>query len=179
MAEALARLGADVIGIDPSQPALKAARCHAETEGLCLKYSVGRGEQIPLANESVDVVVCVDVLEHVEDLEKVIQEVRRVLKPNGLLCFDTINRTWLASLVIVSLGEKVLRLLPCGTHDPEKFIKPRELSKLLAASGLKMGSLVGLGPVGLNRKLDFTFGKHPSLSIMYMGHADVEIRRTS
>jgi SAM-dependent methyltransferase len=119
----------------------------------------------------VDCVVCVDVLEHVADLDEVLDEVRRVLKPGGLFLFDTINRTALAALVIVHFGETMFRLLPRGTHDPAKFIRPSDLRTKLQKHRLALGSLVGLGPRGLNRRLDFTFGRLPSLQIMYMGHA--------
>jgi 2-polyprenyl-6-hydroxyphenyl methylase/3-demethylubiquinone-9 3-methyltransferase len=122
----------------------------------------------------LDYVVCVDVLEHVVDLDQVIGEVRRVLRPGGLFLFDTINRTWLAVLVVVFFGERVLRLLPVGTHDPTKFIKPAELATKLTARGFTVSDFAGLGPRGLNSKLDFVFGGLPSTSIMYMGHATLD-----
>jgi 2-polyprenyl-6-hydroxyphenyl methylase / 3-demethylubiquinone-9 3-methyltransferase len=171
MSEALARRGATVIGVDPSEAAISAAKIHADAEGLKIDYKVGTGEAIPLADHSADCVVCVDVLEHVADLDRVLDEVARVLKPGGVFLFDTINRTPLAALVIVHLGESVLRLLPRGTHDPAKFIRPSELRTKLGARGLSVGTLVGLGPRGLNRRFDFTFGRLPSVQIMYMGHA--------
>jgi 2-polyprenyl-6-hydroxyphenyl methylase/3-demethylubiquinone-9 3-methyltransferase len=171
MAEALAQRGAAVIGVDPSEAAIAAAQAHAGADGLAIDYRVGGGEAIPLPDQSADCVVCVDVLEHVADLDRVLDEIARVLRPGGLFLFDTINRTPLASLVIVHLGESVLRLLPRGTHDPQKFIKPAELSARLAQRGFDVGPLVGLGPRGLDRRLDFTFGRLPSVQIMYMGHA--------
>jgi ubiquinone biosynthesis O-methyltransferase len=169
MAEALARRGATVIGVDPSEPAITAARAHAHAEGLAIDYQVG--EAIPVPDSSVDCVVCVDVLEHVADLDRVLDEITRVLKPRALFLFDTINRTPLASLVLVHLGESAIGPLPRGTHDPAKFIRPAELSSKLAQRGFDVGPLVGLGPRGLNRRLDFTFGRLPSVQIMYMGHA--------
>jgi 2-polyprenyl-6-hydroxyphenyl methylase / 3-demethylubiquinone-9 3-methyltransferase len=171
MAEALARRGAKVVGVDPSEAAIRAAQAHAESEGLTIDYKAGTGESIPLGDRSVDCVVCVDVLEHVADLDRVLDEIARVLKPDGQLLFDTINRTPLAALVIVHLGEPVLRLLPRGTHDPAKFIRPAELRAKLTARGFAVGTLVGLGPRGINRRFDFTFGRLPGLQIMYMGHA--------
>ena len=171
MSEALLKRGATVIGIDPIAAAVEAAMAHAAEEGLGIDYRVGGGEAIPLADRSVDCVVCVDVLEHVADLDRVLDEVARVLKPGGLFLFDTINRTMLAAFVIVHVGESVLGLLPRGTHDPAKFIKPSELSAKLVARGLSVGQIVGLGPCGLNRRLDFTFGRLPSVQIMYAGHA--------
>lgn len=115
--------------------------------------------------------VCVDVLEHVGDLGALLDEVARVLRPGGLFLFDTINRTWLAAFVIVALGERVVRLLPRGTHDSKKFIAPHELETLLLARGFGRCNLAGLGPIRLDRKFDFMFGRLPTLSIMYMGHA--------
>ena len=171
MSEALARRGARVIGVDPSEGAIRTARDHAEREGLKIDYVVGCGESIPVADHAVDIVICVDVLEHVEDLDRVLDEIRRVLVPGGVFLFDTINRTALATLVIVHLGETILGLLPRGTHDPAKFIRPSELQSKLTARGFDAGQFVGLGPRGINRRLDFTFGRLPSVQIMYLGHA--------
>lgn len=171
MAEALAQRGAIVIGVDPSEAAVTAAKAHAHAEGLAIDYRVGEGEAIPVPNSSVDSVVCVDVLEHVADLDRVLDEIARVLKPRAVFLFDTVNRTPLASLVLVHLGESALGPLPRGTHDPAKFIKPAELSSKLVQRGFDVGPLVGLGPRGLNRRLDFTFARLPSVQIMYMGHA--------
>jgi 2-polyprenyl-6-hydroxyphenyl methylase / 3-demethylubiquinone-9 3-methyltransferase len=171
MAEALARAGARVVGVDPSAPAVEAAQEHARAEGLSIDYRVGSGERIPVEDASADCVVCVDVLEHVDSVDRVLDEIRRVLKPNGIFLFDTINRTPLATLVIVHFGETILGLLPRGTHDPAKFIRPAELQEKLTARGFDVGPLIGLAPVGINRRLDFTFGRFPSVQIMYMGHA--------
>jgi 2-polyprenyl-6-hydroxyphenyl methylase/3-demethylubiquinone-9 3-methyltransferase len=116
------------------------------------------------------------VLEHVADLDRVLDEVQRVLKPDGVFLFDTINRTPLATLVVVHLGETIFRLLPRGTHDPAKFIRPSELRVKLRDRGLTVGPFVGLGPRGINRHFDFTFGQLPSVQIMYMGHAWADAR---
>jgi 2-polyprenyl-6-hydroxyphenyl methylase/3-demethylubiquinone-9 3-methyltransferase len=171
MSEALAREGAHVVGVDPSAPAIEAAQDHARTEGLKIDYRVGSGERIPIDAASVDCVVCVDVLEHVDSVGTVLDEIHRVLKPGGLFLFDTINRTPLATLVLVHFAETILGLLPRGTHDPAKFIRPSELRAELNARGFDVGPFVGLAPRGLNRRLDFTFGRVPSVQIMYMGHA--------
>lgn len=171
MAEALARAGAETIGIDPSGRAVEAAREHARVANLEIDYRVGAGERIPLPDGAVDCVVCVDVLEHVDSVDAVLSEITRVLKPGGLFLFDTINRTVVAKIVVVDLGESVLGLLPRGTHDPAKFITPAELSRKLEGRGYEVGPIVGLAPVGINRRLDVTFGRFPSVRIMYMGHA--------
>jgi 2-polyprenyl-6-hydroxyphenyl methylase/3-demethylubiquinone-9 3-methyltransferase len=171
MAEALAERGAKVIGIDPSAPAIEAAREHAKAAGLAIDYRVGTGEAIPAENESLDCVVVVDVLEHVADPAVVLDEIRRVLKPGGLLLFDTLNRTRLAAFVFVFLGEDILRIGPRGTHDPAKFIKPAELQAMLADAGFEAAPVTGLGPNGLNKRFDVTFGRLPTVALMYLGHA--------
>jgi 2-polyprenyl-6-hydroxyphenyl methylase/3-demethylubiquinone-9 3-methyltransferase len=171
MAEALARRGAVVIGVDPSREAIEAAREHAGAQGLAIDYRTGVGERLPIEAGSVDVVVCVDVLEHVDDLNVVISEVRRVLRPGGLFLFDTINATAMARLCVVFVGERILRLLPRGTHDPDKFIRPGEMRAKLIAAGFACRPFVGLGPRGINRRFDLTFGKYPTLSVLYLGCA--------
>ena len=171
MAEALARRGATVIGIDPSAPAIEAAREHARTEGLDIDYRIGTGEAIPAPDASLDCVVVVDVFEHVADVSLVLDEIRRVLKPGGLLLFDTLNRTKVSAFVFVTLGEDILRIGPRGTHDPAKFIKPAELQAMLAKAGFEAAPVKGLGPNGLNRRFDVTFGPLPTVALMYLGHA--------
>ncbi len=169
MAEALEDRGAQVTGIDPATDAIAAARAHAVGRGIT--YDVGVGEALPYADGSFDVVVCVDVLEHVEDLEQVLREVARVLRPGGLFLFDTINRNPLARLATITVAEDILRLLPKGTHDPEMFIKPAELKDSLAAAELAPGPMTGLGPRGINRRGDLLFGRLPLTAIIYMGSA--------
>jgi 2-polyprenyl-6-hydroxyphenyl methylase/3-demethylubiquinone-9 3-methyltransferase len=171
MAEALARRGAHVTGIDPAADAIDAARAHARESGLRIGYDVGVGEALPYESASFDAVVCVDVLEHVADLNKVLSEVARTLRPGGLFLFDTINRTLLARLATITVAEDVLRLLPRGTHDPAMFIRPTELRAAMQRAGLVPGPVTGLGPRGLNRRLDLIFGPLPLTAILYMGIA--------
>lgn len=171
MAEALAKRGAQVTGIDPASDAITAARQHAQAEGLRIAYDVGVGEALPYDAAGFDAVVCVDVLEHVTDLQKVMFEVARVLRPGGLFLFDTINRNPLARLATITVAEDILRLLPRGTHDPAMFIKPAELRTAMGAAGLVPSRFTGLGPRGVNRRLDLTFGPLPLTAILYMGHA--------
>jgi 2-polyprenyl-6-hydroxyphenyl methylase / 3-demethylubiquinone-9 3-methyltransferase len=171
MAEALAQRGARVTGIDPAAEAIDAARAHARKAGLRIGYDVGVGEALPYDSAAFDAVVCVDVLEHVTDLNKVMAEVARTLRPGGLFLFDTINRNPLARLATITIAEDLLRLLPRGTHDPAMFIKPRELRAAMVGAGLVPGAMTGLGPRGLNRRLDLTFGPLPLTTILYMGIA--------
>ena len=171
MAEAIARRGAQVTGLDPAAKAIDAARRHARDGGLDIAYEVGVGEDLPFEEGRFDIVVCVDVLEHVEDVARTLAEVRRVLKPGGLFLFDTINRTALAGFVVVFLAESVLRILPRGTHDPDKFIRPAELCSMLESCGFAVGRMTGLGPRGIDRRLDLTFGTVPTTAIVYIGSA--------
>jgi ubiquinone biosynthesis O-methyltransferase len=171
MAVALAERDVIVTGIDPAKGAIAAAQRHAEANQLELCYRVGSGESIPFAEGVFDIVVCVDVLEHVEDLQQVLSEIRRVLRPGGLFLFDTINRNPLASFLIVTMAEKVMRLLPRGAHDPAMFIQPEELARNLRAAGFDVGRFVGMGPRGLNRRFEFVFGLLPTTAIQYLGYA--------
>jgi ubiquinone biosynthesis O-methyltransferase len=173
MAVALAKRGATVTGIDPSAGAIAAARGYAEANNLKIDYRVGAGERLPFPDGGFDIVVCVDVLEHVENLERVLAEIRRVLRPKGLFLFDTINRTRIASFIMVTIAENVIRMLPRGTHDPALFIRPEELAQKLQTAGFDVGRFVGMGPNGLNRRFDFTFGLLPTLAIQYLGQARV------
>ena len=171
MAEALADRGAQVTGIDPAEKAIAAARAHARGAGHAIAYDVGVGEALPYDRVGFDAVVCVDVLEHVSDLDKVLSEVARVLRPGGLFLFDTINRNPLARLATITMAEDILRLLPRGTHDPALFIKPAELRAGLSRAGLTPGPMTGLGPRGLTRRGDPTFGRLPVKAVLYMGTA--------
>lgn len=171
MAEALAQRGADVTGIDPAVGAIDAARAHAHEGGMRIGYDVGVGEALPYGSASFDAVVCVDVLEHVADLDKVLSEVERTLRPGGMFLFDTINRNPLARLATITIAEDVLGLLPRGTHDPAMFIKPLELRAALQGAGLVPGPTTGLGPRGINRRFDLTFGPLHLTAILYMGMA--------
>ena len=171
MAEALAQRGADVTGIDPAAEAIDAARAHARQGDLRIGYDVGVGEALPYGTASFDAVVCVDVLEHVADLDKVLSEVARTLRPGGLFLFDTINRNPLARMATITIAEDLLRLLPRGTHDPAMFIKPAELRAAMQRAGLVPGAITGLGPRGINRRFDLTFGPLPMTAILYMGVA--------
>ena len=173
MSEALARRGANVVGVDPSGASLQAARLHAAQAGLAIDYRQGVGEAIPAADRSVDRLVCVDVLEHVQDVQKVLAEVRRLLRPGGIFLFDTVNRNLLSSFLVVTMAEDLLRIIPRGTHDPQKFIKPVELQRRLEMLGFTVdrSKFRGMGPVGINRRGDLTFGLLPVTWLVYLGFA--------
>ena len=192
LAEEFARLGCQVIGIDPSASSLATARAHAQQAGLYIDYRVGSGEDLPFANESFEIVYCSDVLEHVNDLEKVISEIARVLKPNGVFLYDTINRTFPSNLVMIKLLQewKSTSFMPPNLHDWHTFIKPRELLALLKSHRLDNREITGLKPAAnpitmtiLMRKRKrgeislyemgsrMTFQQSKDTSVLYMGYA--------
>lgn len=150
-AEVLASLGCQVFGIDPSVRSIETARQHAAHRGLSVKYYTGSGEKLPFENSSFDMVCCCDVLEHVNDVNKVVAESVRVLKSAGIYFYDTINRTWMSKFFIVKLFQQWQRLgiMPANTHCWQQFVKPGELKKIMAAYHLESRGITGLNP-GMN-----------------------------
>jgi 2-polyprenyl-6-hydroxyphenyl methylase/3-demethylubiquinone-9 3-methyltransferase len=138
LTEALARAGADVVGIDQSQFTLEIARQHAAQGGLAIDYRLQTVEQLAQQEAGTyDVVTCMEMLEHVPDPAAVVQACARLLKPGGHAFFSTINRTLKAFLFAIVGGEYVLRILPRGTHDYAKLIRPDELRSWTATGGLQ------------------------------------------
>ncbi len=146
--EFLAKRGALVTGLDLSSACIEAANRHARETGLSIHYQQGKGEALPFEPEAFDVVVCVDVLEHVDSPAQTIAEVSRVLKPSGQFCFDTINRTWQSKLVMIWLLEDILRQIPQGIHDWRKFVTPAELTEILSEQCLQALSIDGFDLFG-------------------------------
>ena len=144
MAEEYARRGALVAGIDRSRPSLRVARQHAASGGLSIDYVGSLAEQLPFPDGAFDAVVTADTLEHVEDVEQVVAEAARVLRPGGCFVYDTINRTWKSRLLLVWLPQRIFRIAPPDTHDYGRFIKPQELHALLARHGLTNRETRGL-----------------------------------
>lgn len=138
LAEEFAELGMQVTGIDPSDSAITTARRHAEESGLSINYLVGRGERLPFANATFDYVSCCDVLEHVQDVDAVLAEINRVLKPGGLFFYDTVNRTWLSWLFLIKISQEWKRwaYMQPNQHRFDRFIKPAELHQKMATVGL-------------------------------------------
>ncbi len=171
MAEALAKRGAKVTGIDPADKAIEAAREHAAEHGLDIRYDVGVGESLPYDDDAFDAVVCVDVFEHVQDLDRVCEEIARTTVSGGSLCFDTISRNPLATFAAITVAEDLLRILPKGTHDPSMFIRPDVLQDKLERAGFNVERMTGLGPHGVNLRGDLKFGRVPTKAVIYMGTA--------
>jgi 2-polyprenyl-6-hydroxyphenyl methylase/3-demethylubiquinone-9 3-methyltransferase len=177
VASTLVRRGAIVYGIDPSAESLVEARTHLQQDNLGQNAYFQRGyaEALPYADGSFSVIVCMDVLEHVSNLDATIREIARVLAPGGVFVFDTINRTLLARLVLIWLGESIgarfpsMGLVP-GIHHYAAFIRPQELRSLLAAHGLRVQEMTGFIPRGLKRD-GLKFGPGPFMGISYIGYA--------
>jgi 2-polyprenyl-6-hydroxyphenyl methylase/3-demethylubiquinone-9 3-methyltransferase len=143
VARGLAGAGATVVGLDRSPGSLAVAR---RAVGGRFLATAGRLERLPFADGRFDAVVAADVLEHVADLPGTVAELARVLAPGGALAFDTINRTAWAWLVGLLGAERLLRLVPRGTHDWRLFVKPDEIDALCRAAGLHKVAVAGLIP---------------------------------
>lgn len=145
LSEALARAGAQMTGIDLSLASLEAARQHARAGGLTIDYRAINAEQIAEEQpESFDAVTCMEMLEHVPEPGKVIAACARLVKPGGRVFFSTINRTLFSLVAVILIGEYVLRLLPRGTHDYRKLIRPSELKAWSRESGLEFVQIASL-----------------------------------
>jgi 2-polyprenyl-6-hydroxyphenyl methylase/3-demethylubiquinone-9 3-methyltransferase len=146
LAESLAQSGADTTGIDLSEKALKVAELHALEVGANLTYRAISAED--LAQEQAgqyDVVTCMEMLEHVPDPASVVRACAALCKPGGTLFFSTLNRNPKSYLFAIIGAEYILRLLPKGTHEYAKFIKPSELIRFTRAADLEMLRMKGLG----------------------------------
>ncbi len=145
LAEALAKAGGEVVGIDQSQQTLDIARRHAVKSGLAIDYRFQTVEQLVEQEAgSYDAVTCMEMLEHVPDPASVVNACARLLKPGGRAFFSTINRTFKAFLFAIIGGEYILRILPRGTHRYKKLIRPDEMRAWAAASGLEFVSVASL-----------------------------------
>ncbi|KAL6043204.1 Hexaprenyldihydroxybenzoate methyltransferase, mitochondrial [Balamuthia mandrillaris] len=136
--EQMAKLGWNVTGVDLSHNSIATASAHAKENGVAnVCYVVGDAYNVPLEDESVDGVIMSDVLEHLHDLDKAMEEVARILKPGGVLVFDTINRTWKSYVLAILLAQsKWLGMVPPHTHDHRMFVTPQELDKVMTKYGL-------------------------------------------
>ena len=144
LSEPMARLGADVVAIDPSATNIATARLHAEEAGLAVDYRAATAEQVQAAGERFDVILNMEVIEHVVDPAGFVAVCGAMTKPGGLLFVATLNRT-LKSFAFAIIGaEYVLGWLPRGTHHWEKFITPEELTRYLEAAGLKSADCTGV-----------------------------------
>ncbi len=146
LAEAMTAEGANVTGIDLAHEALLVARLHALENGLAIDYRETSAEDLARggAAGSFDVVTCLEMLEHVPDPASVVAACARLVKPGGHVFFSTINRTPRAWLTAVVGAEYLLNILPRGTHEYARFIRPSELAAWMRAAGLRVATLSGV-----------------------------------
>jgi len=136
LSEPMARLGAEVVGIDAAERNIPVARLHAERQGLSIDYRHTTAEAVAAGGETFDVVLAMEVIEHVADPALFLVSCRELLRPGGLLIVSTLNRNPKSFAMAIIGAEHVLRWLPKGTHDWSKFLTPDELFAALTAAGL-------------------------------------------
>jgi 2-polyprenyl-6-hydroxyphenyl methylase/3-demethylubiquinone-9 3-methyltransferase len=136
LCEPLARLGGEVVGVDPAKANIEAARLHAAGAGLAIDYRASTAEALAAAGERFEVVLAMEVVEHVADLSLFVGRCAEMVKPGGLMIVATINRTLKSFALAIVGAEYVLGWLPRGTHRWDKFVTPDELEALLLRRGL-------------------------------------------
>ena len=144
LSEPLARLGAQVVGVDASPGNVAAARLHAQAQGVAVDYRLGEPAQVLAPEERFDVVLALEVVEHVSDLGAFVATAASAVAPGGLMIASTIDRTWKSYLFAIVGAEYVLRVLPRGTHEWHRFVRPAELAAELGRAGLRQRDLRGM-----------------------------------
>jgi 2-polyprenyl-6-hydroxyphenyl methylase/3-demethylubiquinone-9 3-methyltransferase len=168
LAESMAARGAAVTGIDLAEKPLKVAQLHLLESGLEVDYRLVAPEALAReAAESFDIVTCMEMLEHVPDPGATVAACAALLKPGGRAFFSTINRNLKSYLFAIVGAEYVLKLLPRGTHDYARFIKPSELASFLRAARLQMGGITGMSYNPLTRA--YSLGSNTDVN--YVVHA--------
>jgi len=145
LSEPMTYLGADVTGIDATGKLVQVARVHAVANAVDIDYRHALAEDLLRTNERFDVIVNAEVIEHVADVDQFVESCCQLMKPGAIMIVATLNRTLKSLLFAKIAGEYILRLLPRGTHDWNRFIRPRELETKLIRFGVQTGEVVGVG----------------------------------
>lgn len=166
LSEEFAKEGAFVTGVDLSPVSIKAAKKHAEESGLKIDYRHCAITDLEKEDDGFDIVICAEVLEHVDDLEGFIKDCAGFLKAGGFFFFSTLNKTFRSRFFAVYVAEDILGMVPQGTHDYNRFIKPSTLTRILRENAIEVKDLAGLTfePLSLSFKLS------KNLSINYLGY---------
>ncbi|MBC3764254.1 bifunctional 2-polyprenyl-6-hydroxyphenol methylase/3-demethylubiquinol 3-O-methyltransferase UbiG [Neptunicella marina] len=145
LAESMAKMGAEVTAIDMAQDSLSVARLHGLESGVKVDYQQSTAEQFAQQHASeFDIVTCLEMLEHVPAPESVVRSCESLCKPGGLVFFSTLNRNIKSYLMAILAAEKWLKLVPSGTHQHDRFIKPSELINWIEQGQLKASDITGL-----------------------------------
>jgi 2-polyprenyl-6-hydroxyphenyl methylase/3-demethylubiquinone-9 3-methyltransferase len=144
VAEPLARLGATVTGIDPAPENIEAAEAHAKGAKLAIAYRAVTAEDLAREGAAFDAVLLLEVVEHVPDVPLFLKSVASLVKPGGVMILSTLNRTIKAYALAIVGAEVILRWLPAGTHDWNRFVTPAELGAALAGAGLDVSDMTGM-----------------------------------
>jgi len=152
LSEPMCRLGATVTGVDASDRNIATASLHAERQDLTIDYRQGTAEALAESGAQFDVVLALEIVEHVADVDLFLRSCGRMVKPGGLLFLSTLNRTAKAWALAIAGAEYVLGWLPRGTHDWKKFLKPSEVARGLRAGGIEPQEIVGVVYAPLSRK---------------------------
>ena len=144
LTESLARAGFTMTGTDGAADAIGVARAHAAAAGLDIAYRIGLAEDLLAAGDRFDAVAALEIIEHVPDQAAFLRTLASLLHPGGQLFVSTLNRTW-QSLAVAKIGaEYIVRLLPTGTHDWRRFVRPDELAAMARAAGLRLTDISGM-----------------------------------
>ena len=144
LSEPMARMGAEVVGADASEKNIRIAQTHAAGSGVQVDYRAVTAESLAEAGETFDIVLNMEVVEHVADVEFFMTTCASMVRPGGLMFVATINRTVKAASLAIFAAENVLRWLPRGTHQYEKLVRPEELEKPIAANGMEITDRTGV-----------------------------------
>ncbi|CAM4241463.1 MULTISPECIES: bifunctional 2-polyprenyl-6-hydroxyphenol methylase/3-demethylubiquinol 3-O-methyltransferase UbiG [Pseudoalteromonas] len=167
LTESMAKLGANATGIDMGQEPLNVAKLHALEVGVNVDYQKVPAEEFAAMHQSeFDVVTCMEMLEHVPDPESIIRSVAQLVKPGGHVFFSTLNKTTKAYLLAIVAAEKLLKMVPEGTHEHDKFIRPSTLIDWAEKYDLKVRAATGINynPIGK------TFTLTKDVSVNYILH---------
>ena len=143
LTEPMSRLGAQVVGIDASSKNIEVAKFHAKKSGLSIKYICTSPEKLKI-QEKFDVILNMEIVEHVEDVNFFLETSSKLLKRGGIMFVATLNQTLKSYIFAIIGAEYILRWLPIGTHDWEKFLKPENLIKILKKNNLRLDTLDGM-----------------------------------
>ena len=164
LSEPMSRMGADVTGIDASDKNIKVAKLHSEKNNLNINYFCSSPEKLKV-KEKFDVILNMEIVEHVEDVNFFLKSCSELLKKNGLMFVATINKTFKSYIFAIVGAEYVLRWLPIGTHEWDKFVKPEDLKRILMKYGLSLNKLDGMNFNIVNDEWSIS----KDLSVNYIG----------